>query len=284
MYRRKRRATVLFGAIATLAILFGVVWAGRDQIRIWHLLRTHFNSLGKNSQGYDEYRHRQTGIVFVFLPGGRFLMGSPEEEEGFREEQPAHQVSLSPFLIAKYEVSQLEWKQVIGQSPMSSTSDELPVTYVSVEDCQRFCDIAKFSLPTEAQWEYACRGGTSTKFSFGDSITTAQVNFSPSYDNPAVTGQDRGNALAVDSLEPNGFGIHNMHGNVLEWCQDLYDEKFFSTPEASYRDPVSTSGSQHVARGGSWGDSSKICRSAFRLGIPSGPFSRSGFRPVFNFH
>ena len=158
---------------------------------------------------------------------------------------------------------------------------DLPARSISWSDCQTFCEVTALTIPTEAQWEYACRAGTTADFAFGESITNNQVNYAASYDTPK--GQYRGKAVPVNSFKPNGFGLYNMHGNVSEWCHDTYDAEFYSKPEAVLRDPLSTSGSEEkVARGGSWGDSSKVCRSAFRLGVdPSGRYDRFGFRPAY---
>jgi hypothetical protein len=141
-----------------------------------------FTFLGCNEQGYPEYTHDVTGIIFVRLPGGKFNMGSPADEP-FRDvdEGPVHEVTLSPFLMGKHEVTQAQWKQVMGLNPScfqvgqecadrlppDGNGDNLPVEQVSWDDCQEFEAKTGLTLPTEAQWEYACRAGTQTAFSFG---------------------------------------------------------------------------------------------------------------------
>ena len=125
-----------------------------------------YDSLGRNPQGHREYRHEETGIVFVSLPGGTFLMGSREDEDGYSEpDGPVHEVTLSSFMIAKYEVSQAQWEAVmgVGSNPSEFKGENLPVDSVSWDELHTsggFLYRKGFSLPSEAQWEYACRAGT----------------------------------------------------------------------------------------------------------------------------
>ncbi len=153
-------------------------------------------------------------------------------------------------------------------------------------ECREFCKRTGLQLPTEAQWEYACRAGTSTPFAHGQSISTDQVN----YNGVALVGLNvewRGTTVPVDSFKPNAFGIHQMHGNVLEWCADLYHECFYSKPEAKGRDPFCASGDDsevdwRVVRGGCYGSSARGCRSESRShGLPDYA-EWNGFRPVYN--
>jgi formylglycine-generating enzyme required for sulfatase activity len=129
-----------------------------------------------------------------------------------------------------------------------------------------------YVLPTEAQWEYACRAGSTRPFSTGDTITTDQANFNGQF--PYCNGFNsegllRGATVPVDSFASNAFGLHNLAGNVLEWCQDAYDPAFYSTPEATQPDPMSASGSgDRVIRGGAWLSIAQHCRSAFRASNP----------------
>ena len=258
-----------------------------------------FTFVEKNKEGYPEYRHDQTGIVFVKLPGGEFTMGGTEKEERdvldsvpekerefykgwLAAEKPRHEVTLSPFLIAKYEVTQAEWKRVMGTNPSRFKGDDLPVESLSWDHCQRFCEKVGLSLPTEAQWEYACRAGTTTPFAFGEQITPDDVNYHGSYPyGGAPKGLNRGTTVTVKDLQPNGFGLYHMHGNVWEWCQDNFDEDFYSKSEARGVDPLCTSGLEsRVLRGGSWLNVAGYCRSAFRYWVP--PSNRNlylGFRP-----
>jgi len=216
-----------------------------------------FTSLGCNTQRYPEYRHDQTGIVFIRLPGGTFNMGSLEGEPYHEvDEGPLHEVTLSPFLIAKYEVTQTQWQAVMGNNPSEFTGDgNRPVEHVSWDNIQAFEATTGLGLPTEAQWEYACRAGQSEPYS-----GTGNVNDMGWYDdNSGMTTHP------VGEKAPNQFGLYDMHGNVWEWCEDVYSSGFYSTGEASGPDPVCTSGSEYqVVRGGCWGCPATDCHSAYR--------------------
>ncbi len=151
---KKGRKVALVAGLALVVLSVAMAWTYRKEIESWFAFRRDFESLGKNTQGRPEYRHRETGIVFVALPGGTFEMGSPKGEANReKREGPLHEVVLSPFLIAKYEVSQAEWKKVTRHNPSKSKGDTLPVERVSWEECQEFCEKSELSLPTEAQWE-----------------------------------------------------------------------------------------------------------------------------------
>ena len=134
-----------------------------------------FSYKGKNAQGLPEYTHQKTGIVFVRLVGGAFLMGSPANETGRSRDEKLHRVSLSPFLIAKYEVSQAQWKKVISKNPSFFRKDNHPVENIGWTEANRFVRASGLKLPTEAQWEYACRAGTTTAYSWGDTIAGTQL-------------------------------------------------------------------------------------------------------------
>ncbi len=226
-----------------------------------------FESLGKNDQGYPEYRHRQFGIVMVRVPGGTFTMGSPEGENGRRPDEIHHELTVSPFLIAKYEVTHLQWKRVMGGPPPSinlspSETDSCPVRDVSWNDCQRFCEKTGLSLPSEAQWEYACRAG-----SRGPYAGTGKL------DEMGWYKENSGKRThPVGLKKPNAFGLHDMHGNVWEWCEDWYHPYYYL--ESAYaNDPLCEehSGPEfRVFRGGNWlmKDAKGECRSARRHGFP----------------
>ncbi len=235
------------------------------------------------------------GIVLVLLPGGEFDMGSPPDEKGRprpgekgptrtdREDwEMLHTVSLSSFLIAKHEVTQSQWKAVMGQIPSRFDGDTLPVERVSWDACREFCKKTALSLPTEAQWEYACRAGTSTPFSFGATITPEEVNYNgtaPYGDTP--TGLYRERTVPVGSLPANDFGLHEMHGNVGEWCADGFDPSFYrkSRPVDPLRTP--SRGPLRSIRGSSWRDEASQCRSAYRFGRKADTSKGVlGFRPA----
>jgi len=243
--RKGKHIAIAAGALA-LAILGMTVWSSWPYFRLWWL----FEPLGPNAQGYPEYRQRKTGIIFVGLPGGKFLMGAQKTDPGAPnhdpdacdDEAPVHEVKLSPFLMAKFEVTLSEWERTMEANPSRSEEADFPVE-VSWGDCQGFCAKAELELPTEAQWEYACRGGIP-----GPYAARCDPDAMAWYaDNSEWTTQP------VGKKEPNGFGLHDMHGNVGEWCEDAYDSGFYARAEACARDPccVSDSGSR-VARGGGW--------------------------------
>jgi len=285
--RHPRRKAILITCLAgTLTVLITILiaWLNWSQLVAWYEFRRDFEGLGKNEQGYTEYRHKQSGIVMVLIPGGTFKMGSLLFLEGlFAYELPQHEVTLDSFLIAKYEVSQEVWEKVMGNNPSHFKGSALPVEMISWDECQEFCKKLGLRLPTEAQWEYACRAKTKTPYSFGETIATHQANFNGERPNgDAAKGLNLKKTVDVDSFEPNGFGLHNMHGNVFEWCEDVWDDGFYKKSEATKKNPLASSGSSlRVVRGGSWYSDAGRCRSAFRdLIIPSYRISVLSFRPA----
>jgi len=242
-----------------------------------------FTHLRDNLQGYCEYRHEGTGIVMVLLPGGGFKMGSPKSDLASHIwEYPLHDVTLDPFLIAKYEVSQAEWQKIMSYRPSKFRGNDLPVEMISWGSCRRFCGKSGLRLPSEAQWEYACRGGTDTLFAFGGRLSMQNANFSaPDPENPLEEALSEG-TVPVDSFGPNGFGLYGMHGNVWEWCLDVYDGSFYKKPNGTKKNPMCRSGSDfQVYRGGSWKSDEMNCRSAARArGARSDRGENLGFRPV----
>ena len=172
-------------------------------------------------------------LEMVLVPAGKFKMGSPANEKGRGFDETQHDVTLTkPFYMGKYEVTQEQWKSVTGKNPSITEGTKLPVENVSWEDCQEFIKKLNaktngcYRLPTEAEWEYACRAGTSTAYSFGLKITTKDVNYDDS--NTGI-----GKPVSVGSYKPNAFGLYDMHGNVSEWCEDGYD----NYPAGAVTDP-----------------------------------------------
>ena len=240
-----------------------------QQLRFWYL----FEALELNDQGYPEYRHLETGIVFVSLPGGKFLMGAQKGDPYAKDDEgPVHEVTLSPFMITKYEVTQDVWERCMGTNPSRPKSADLPVEQVSWVDCQEFCRKAGLKLPTEAQWEYACRAGAQGRYGGTGKLTDMGWFDMNSAKSTHVVG----------GRAPNDFGLHDMHGSVWEWCEDVYNESFYSTPKAAGPDPVCKSGSEdRVMRGGSFLDHGEFARCAFRTGRPPGYSDhKTGFRVV----
>ena len=262
--RRGKTIALVVGAVA-LAFVAVAVWLGWPHLRF----RWRFEPLGPNACGLPEYRHRQTGIIFVRLPGGTFWMGAQKTDpkgqnydpDAASDDGPVHEVELSPFVIGKYEVSQAEWVRVMGSNPSHHEGEDSPVDSVSWDDCKEFCRKTGLRLPTEAQWEFACRAGTTTPFAFGTRITPEEANYGGGDTLPTKI-------VAVTSLKPNGFGLHNMHGNVDEWCEDSYAPQFYASPEASQKDPLRNSAASdrllRTLRGGSLFFDARYCTSASR--------------------
>ena len=177
-------------------------------------------------------------------------------------------------------MSQQEWKRVPGDNPSPFKRSDLPVDNVSWYAANEFCKKSGLVLPTEAQWEYACRAGSDASFAFGANIAPDQVNCAPAHDEK----QDnrRRGTVPVDAMQPNDFGLHGTHGNVWEWCDDVYDRGFYFRPEATQTNPVCREGSRfRVLRGGGWKSRPSACRSAMRVrDLPWNKGGDVGFRPA----
>jgi formylglycine-generating enzyme required for sulfatase activity len=214
------------------------------------------------------------GIVLemVYIPGGTFMMGSPATEERREEyESPQHQVTVPAFYAGKYPITQAQWQAVMGNNPSYFKGEKRPVETVSWDDAVEFCGKLsqqtgkKYRLLSEAEWEYACRAGTTTPFYFGETITSDLVNHNGSspYAN-APKGLNRRKTTDVGSFPPNAFGLYDMHGNVWEWCSDEWYENYNGTPtDGSSWEPGTDN--TRLLRGGSWSYRAVFCRSAFRL-------------------
>jgi formylglycine-generating enzyme required for sulfatase activity/Flp pilus assembly protein TadD len=209
----------------------------------------------------------------VLIPAGKFKMGSPASEKNRNSNETHHEVTLTkPFYMGKHEVTQGQWEAVMeGSNPSETQGAKLPVTNVSWEDCQGFIKklntITKggYRLPTEAEWEYACRAGTSTAYSFGDSLTKSDAN---------IDGGNLGSLKAVGSYKPNAFGLYDMHGNVWEWCEDRYGDY----PAGAVTDPKGLTGWTRVLRGGSFLSYVYRARSSTRTGGSIDREFTDGFR------
>ncbi|MGA2034978.1 MAG: SUMF1/EgtB/PvdO family nonheme iron enzyme [Thermoguttaceae bacterium] len=220
-------------------------------------------------------------LELILIPAGEFKMG---DEQGWGWEKPAHKVTITaPFYLGKYEVTQEQWKAVMGNNPSHFQGPKNPVDSVSWEACQDFlarlnaklaADGAKFSLPTEAQWEYACRAGTMTRYSFGDDP------YADKLDDYAWWGMNAANHThPVGQKKPNAWGLYDMHGNVFEWFADRWSEDYYrKSPGEDPKGP--SSGSSHGLRGGSWSlDDPRIFRCAFRYPhTPNARLDNYGFR------
>ena len=232
-------------------------------------------------------------LDMVQIPGGTFMMGSPESEEGRDDDEAQQQVTVDDFYIGKYEVTQEQWQAIMGNNPASfKKGGKYPVEKVSWNDCQEFCEKLSektgltFTLPTEAQWEYACRAGTTTPFYYGETLSTDIANYNGKYVyGESKKGVYRQETTEVGSFPANGFGLHDMHGNVWEWCQDDYEKNYQANNKNFQQDAnkvtanavmlVSASFAPNILlannsqykslRGGSWVSIPNNCRSAIRV-------------------
>jgi formylglycine-generating enzyme required for sulfatase activity len=207
----------------------------------------------------------------VEIPAGTFYMGSPENEENrYSDESPQHQVSVPSFFIGKYPLTQAQYQAIIGNNPAYFKGANRPIECVSWNDAVAFCEKLSqktgknYQLPSEAQWEYACRAGTTTPFYFGESITPDLVNYDSNYVYAAAPkGQYRKQTTDVGTFPPNAFGLYDMHGNVWEWCENGWPSSYKNAP-INGSVLISPSVKYKLLRGGSWHDSPVYCRSASR--------------------
>lgn len=220
---------------------------------------------------------QNASLEMVEIPGGSFLMGSGEFETEKREnETPQHEVNLESFYLGKFPVTQEEWFAVMNDLPEIDADfrgRSLPVVNVWLEKALEFCARLsvstgeKFRLPSEAEWEYACRARTVTPFSFGETITTEQANFNGEKPfKETQKGEFRKRLTLVGRFAPNDFGLYDMHGNVWEWCADIWHENYLNAPSDGSAWLANGDASYCVQRGGSWIDRAANCRSAFRVG------------------
>lgn len=219
-------------------------------------------------------------LDMIAIPGGSFLMGS----EDFPDTRPVHRVKLSPFHLGKYPVTQAQWKAVMGDNPSYFKGDKRPVEMISWEMAVEFCQMLtaktgrQYRLPTEAEWEYACLAGSTGKYCFGDD--EALLEKYAWYDEGLG-----GSTHPVGEKLPNNWGLYDMHGNVLEWCQDWYDANYYAelSKQGEVVDPQGpASGTSRVLRGGSWIYNQMGARAVFRDGAPPGGRDDDfGFRVVY---
>jgi formylglycine-generating enzyme required for sulfatase activity len=209
-------------------------------------------------------------LDMLVIPAGVFQMGSPRHL-GNADEEPQHLVTIKSFMMSKYLTTQGQWKAMMGKlPPCRFKGEDLPIERISWSDAQKFCQrLSKrtgkaYRLPSETQWEYACRAGTNTPFSFGETITSAVANFNGEHTfREEPRGFYRHGTTHGGTFPPNAFGLYDMHGNLWEWCADHWLDDYASSPrdESSYQNKDSR---YHVARGGSWHETPTLCRSAVR--------------------
>jgi|GEM_PF-1940628 len=227
-------------------------------------------------------------MKFVYIPPGEFMMGSPPDEPGRFDDEILHKVTLTKgFYMQTTQVTQKQWQMIMGDNPSHFKNDKnCPVEQISWDDAQEFIrklnekeGTDKYRLPTEAEWEYACRAGTTTPFHFGKCLSTDQANYNGNYPlEGCPKGEYRKKTVPVGSFAPNAWGLYEMHGNVWEWCHNWYGEY---TADAA-TDPLGpSSGSGRVLRGGGWFNGARNCRTAARDNVtPGNRYDYSGFRLV----
>lgn len=258
-------------------------------------------------------------ITLVNIPAGTFTMGSPTTEVNHETNEVEHQVTLSAFRMSKYEITNAQFAAFLNAKSIGSNGlyvagayptqsliyassgsydfglhyigsqwipvagyENNPVVYVTWYGATEFATYAGGTLPTEAQWEYACRGNTTTPFNTGNCLSNAQANYYWAYPYNTCTNTITtypGTTQTVGTYTANAYGLHDMHGNVWEWCSDWYGA-YLTTPQTN---PTgATTGSNRVFRGGSWDHDARFCRSAFRdYYSPDSRFNRVGFRVAF---
>lgn len=257
----------------------------------------------KRSRRQNYYLTQDLGngvtLEMVYIPGGEFWMGSLESEgKRYSNERPQHKVTVKPFLISKCVITQAQWREVailrevrqnLKLRPSRNGGKSHPITQVSWFDAVEFCDRLsektgkQYTLPSEAEWEYACRAGTTTAFHFGETITSDLANYDGSYSYGSERkGIYREITIPVGSLQvANFFGLFEMHGNVWEWCLDHWHENYHNAPNNGDTWWERSDNQTRVMRGGSWRNDPHLCRSSSRLQKNASEMSNHvGFRIV----
>jgi formylglycine-generating enzyme required for sulfatase activity len=257
------------------------------------------------AQNADKVITNSIGMKLTLIPAGKFVMGSPPSEAERDAEELQHEVVITrPFYLGVYEVTQEQYQKVMGKNPSwfndkRGGGPDHPVEQVrrreAIEFCQKLSELpaemqAKrhYRLPTEAEWEYACRAGTTTAFSFGNALAATQANFNGKYPyGGAPKGPNLQRTAKVGSYAPNAWGLYDMHGNVWEWCSDWYDPGYYKNspredPQGPDKGVISTGFANDffvVLRGGSWLEEGRGCRGAYRFRLqPVEAYRIAGFR------
>ncbi|MBO3457297.1 formylglycine-generating enzyme family protein [Aetokthonos hydrillicola Thurmond2011] len=269
------------------------------------------NKIEKTGQLYKEDLGNGIELEMVLIPGGSFIMGAPETEEGSSDdERPQHKVTVSTFFMGRYPITQAQWKTVaaldkvnrdLNPDPSRFKGDNRPVECVSWYDAVEFCQRLsnkhpkrQYRLPSESEWEYACRAGSTTPFHFGDTISTDVANYCGTDDKEnkwsgsygrGSKGIYRQETTEVGSFDAaNGFGLYDMHGNVWEWCADHWHDNYEGAPtdgSAWVDENENDNRSRRLLRGGSWISLPEVCRSASRsFCYPVDDYLYVGFRVV----
>ncbi len=250
-----------------------------------------------NAKFFAEELSKNVALAMISIPGGTYIMGSPESE-GDADERPQHQITVEPFFMSKYPITQAQWrviaalpkvKQNLNPNPSKYRGLNRPVESVSWHEAVEFClrlsqkTGRDYRLPSEAEWEYACRAGTTTSFHFGETITSELVNCS-SDETVESKGRYRRETTDVGSFQvANAFGLYDMHGQVWEWCADPWHNNYNGAPTDGKVWQLGGDFNRRVLRGGSWSFSAELCRSASRSWNESdGGLRICGFRVAFN--
>ena len=257
---------------------------------------------------YTESLSDEINLEMISIPGGTFLMGAPKDElESDDSERPQHQVTLKPFYMSRHTITQAQWRVVtsypqvkreLNPDPSYFKGDKRPVESITWSDATEFCQRLatktrkKYKLPSEAQWEYACRAGTTTPFYFGKTITAELANYRGASTYDDSLGEEykkqikeyRRQTTNVDSFPANAWGLHDMHGNVMEYCEDNYHCSYEGAPDdgTAWIDSDRTN-MDRVMRSGAWNCPQRMSRSAFRTWTKSDSrltFYDKGFRIV----
>ncbi len=234
-------------------------------------------------------------LRMVQIPAGEFMMGSPPTEAQRQEQEgPQRLIQVPSFYMGAFAITQRQYEAVVGENPSYFTDDQgkdganLPVEQVTWQDADAFCKQLSeltgrtYRLPSEAEWEYACRAGTTTSYCFGEKVTTEIANFFADFSFTENYEENyRNTPVATDSFWPNGFGLYNMHGNVFEWCADDYHESYQGAPSDAKQWMSGNAQASKVMRGGSWFNDTPYCRSASRdKNSQTGRSNSFGFRVV----
>jgi formylglycine-generating enzyme required for sulfatase activity len=239
-------------------------------------------------------------LELALILGGSFEMGSPENEEYRQDDESLHTVTVPTFFMARTPVTQAQWRSIVKRPKIKTdleanpskfkSNEDLPVDYITWDHATEFClRLSKktgrtYRLPSEAEWEYACRAGTKTPFCFGETIDTNLANYDGGYIyEQGVNGLYREEKTLVKTFPPNQWGLYDMHGNVWEWCQDDYEGDYHRCPSDGrfYLTKFRKGDPSKILRGGSWMDSPESCRSAYRNPLTGIAYdSYIGFRVV----
>jgi formylglycine-generating enzyme required for sulfatase activity len=225
----------------------------------------------KRTRIFTEKLANGVNLEMLEIPAGEFLMGSPDNEL-YRDasEGPRHRVTLRAFFMGRFTITQEQWQAVMESNPAHFPGKNYPVENISWNDAQEFCEKLSqqtgrtYRLPSQAEWEYACRAGTTTPFHFGPTLTTRLANYQGEYPYGAgPKGQHRKRTVPVGSFPANGFGLHEMHGNVWEWCEDIAHKNYQEAPTDGSAWVTEGDPDIRILRGGSWNISPGLCRAAF---------------------